>query len=215
MRRIDVPSSAPALIDDPGADNVDCRTVEDCDEFLSCINDMRRIDASSPSPAPARIDDLETSLRRMRAMYAEQGTQDVRANKEDMLSPAADTHTERREREARWRDVAGPRENIQRPASDSVLRSSLQRASRGGEDQIQIHSALPRTVSWSGDIESGSDKDQHQRPGPPTRAVSLEHEARSVLWFDAKAVAAAAASPHGSRAEVKLAMERTMDREKL
>ncbi|KAJ1469624.1 hypothetical protein T484DRAFT_1754340 [Baffinella frigidus] len=54
------PSPAPALVEDPGADTMNCRTVEDCDEFLSCIDDMRRIDASAPFPAPARIDDLET-----------------------------------------------------------------------------------------------------------------------------------------------------------
>ncbi|KAJ1469622.1 hypothetical protein T484DRAFT_1981879 [Baffinella frigidus] len=184
------PSPAPALVEDPGADNMHCRTVEDCDEFLSCIDDMRRIDASSPSPAPARIDNLETSLRCMRAMYADQGAQEAIANTANASNPAADTHTERREREARWRDLAGPRENIQRPAPGNFLRSSLQRASSGATDQCE-------------------------RPGPPTRAVSLEQEARPVLWFDAKAVAAAAASPHGSRAEVKLAMKRTMRRESL
>ncbi|KAJ1469623.1 hypothetical protein T484DRAFT_1981885 [Baffinella frigidus] len=186
------PSPAPALVDDPGTDNMNCRTVEDCDEFLSCIGDMRRIDASSPSPAPARIDDLETSLRRMRAMYAEQGAQEALANKADACTPAADTHKERREREALWREVAGPRENIQRPAPEKlrVLRSSPQPASSGEADQCE-------------------------RPRPPTRAVSSEHGARSVLWFDAKAVLAAAVSPHGSRLGVKLAMSRTMRREKL
>ncbi|KAJ1474070.1 hypothetical protein T484DRAFT_1971497 [Baffinella frigidus] len=192
MRRIDAPSSAPSLVDDPGADNMDCRTVEDCDEFLSCIDDMRRIDACSLSPAPARIDDLETSLRCMRAMYAEQGAQEAIANKADASPPAADTHKERREREARWRDLAGPRENIQRPAPDNfrpapdnVLRSSLQRASSGVADQ-------------------------RERLKPRNRAGSEEHEARHVLWYDHKAVAAAAASPAGSRAEVKLAMQRSM-----
>ncbi|KAJ1467586.1 hypothetical protein T484DRAFT_1921398 [Baffinella frigidus] len=52
-------------------DEILCRTVADCDELLDCLDDMRRIDASSSSPAPARIDDFEIRLQRERAMYAE------------------------------------------------------------------------------------------------------------------------------------------------
>ncbi|KAJ1469670.1 hypothetical protein T484DRAFT_1981783 [Baffinella frigidus] len=65
---------------------------------------MRHIDASSASPAPALIDDLETSLQRKRAVLHRE--QESPANKADACAPPADTLTERREREARWRDEA-------------------------------------------------------------------------------------------------------------
>ena len=46
-----------------------CCTAEDCVEFLSCIDDVRRIDASSTSPPPPLVDDLETSLQRMHPAF--------------------------------------------------------------------------------------------------------------------------------------------------
>jgi hypothetical protein len=67
MRRVDAsfPSPETALMN--------CHTVEDCDERLSCINDVRLIaasKASSVSPSTITlIDDLETRLWHMRAIY--------------------------------------------------------------------------------------------------------------------------------------------------
>jgi hypothetical protein len=67
MRRVDASFSSleTALMN--------CRTVEDCDERLSCINDVRLIAASKASSISsstiALIDDLETRLWHMRAIY--------------------------------------------------------------------------------------------------------------------------------------------------
>mmetsp|Transcript_48849 Transcript_48849/g.116307 ORF Transcript_48849/g.116307 Transcript_48849/m.116307 type:complete len:183 (-) Transcript_48849:51-599(-) len=168
-------------------DEILCRTVADCDELLDCLDDMRRIDASSSSPAPARIDDLETSLRCMRAMYAEQGAQEAIANKADASPPAADTHKERREREARWRDEL-PNERLRRASHWDALGVPK----RQGSSSTSSPAVAGTNVQPDFDIE--------------WKDIDSPH----VIWFDVKAVAAAADSLTGSRSGVVLAMQNSM-----
>ncbi|KAJ1471698.1 hypothetical protein T484DRAFT_2025994 [Baffinella frigidus] len=158
-------------------------------------------DACTPAADTHKERREREALWRDLAMYADQGAQEALTNKADACIPAAG-HKERREREAKRRDLAGPRENLRRLASDNVLRSSIQRASREDEDQSQRSRLSTRAVSLGTDIES------------TILIPGQEHDAPSVLRFDAKAVAAAAAaSPHGSRSEVKLAMKRSISLE--
>jgi len=105
-----------------------CRTVEDCDEILSYIADMRLNDAASPAPAPAVIDDLEISLQRERAKFAEHREQEIIACRADVCSSVADTQKDvaldvsletsletslqRRLSSLQWSDGSG--ENMQR-----------------------------------------------------------------------------------------------------
>mmetsp|Transcript_6649 Transcript_6649/g.15660 ORF Transcript_6649/g.15660 Transcript_6649/m.15660 type:complete len:176 (-) Transcript_6649:50-577(-) len=161
-------------------DEILCRTVADCDEFLDCIDDMRRIDASSSSPAPARIDDLKTSLQRERAMYAEHCEQEIIACKA--------THTERREREARWRDEL-PNERLRREPDEDAL---------GQPKRLGSAIYFSRAISDTTDTE------------PACTSPRQEHDSSSLVWFDAKAVAAAADGLTGSRSRVKLAMQNSM-----
>ncbi|KAJ1494275.1 hypothetical protein T484DRAFT_1741498 [Baffinella frigidus] len=70
---------------------MNCLTVEDCDHHLSCIADVRLIDASSSSTISSStmtaIAECETSLMLMRAKYmdriADQHAQDVLARQAD------------------------------------------------------------------------------------------------------------------------------------
>ena len=135
VRQSEASCCSPAgLIDD--AMDLKCRNVRDCDEFLSCIEVMRLIESLEGDGEAARIDNLEKSLQRMRAMFA------------DQLAQAALAHKS----------------------------------------------------------ESARSHDAHQ--GPAARCIiAQEHD--TVLWFDATAVAAAAASPAG-RAGVKQAMKQSM-----
>mmetsp|Transcript_6651 Transcript_6651/g.15668 ORF Transcript_6651/g.15668 Transcript_6651/m.15668 type:complete len:178 (-) Transcript_6651:45-578(-) len=163
-------------------DEILCRTVADCDEFLDCIDDMRRIDASSSSPAPARIDDLKTSLQRERAMYAEHCEQEIIACKA--------THTERREREARWRDEF-PNERLRRASHESDV-DYIGLLTRQGSSSSTSPAVAGTNVQPDFDIE--------------WKDIDSPH----VIWFDVKAVAAAADSLTGSRSGVALAMQNSM-----
>mmetsp|Transcript_48842 Transcript_48842/g.116279 ORF Transcript_48842/g.116279 Transcript_48842/m.116279 type:complete len:182 (-) Transcript_48842:51-596(-) len=167
-------------------DEILCRTVADCDEFLDCIDDMRRIDASSASPAPALIDDLETSLQRKRAVLHRE--QESPANKADVCAPPADTLTERREREARWRDEL-PNERLRREPDEDAL---------GQPKRLGSAIYFSRAISDTTDTE------------PACTSPRQEHDSSSLVWFDAKAVAAAADGLTGSRSRVKLAMQNSM-----
>jgi hypothetical protein len=162
-------------------------TVADCDEFLDCIDDMRRIDASSSFPAPARIDNLEISLQRERAMYAEHGEQEILACRAGGCSPPADAHTERREREARWRDEL-PGELLRSESHGDALGP----LKRQGSSSSSAPSLTGTNVQPDFDVEW-----QHL-------------DSPRVIWFDAEAVAAAADSLTGSRSGVVLAMQNSM-----
>mmetsp|Transcript_48846 Transcript_48846/g.116296 ORF Transcript_48846/g.116296 Transcript_48846/m.116296 type:complete len:181 (-) Transcript_48846:40-582(-) len=166
-------------------DEILCRTVADCDEFLDCIDDMRRIDASSASPAPALIDDLETSLQRKRAVLHRE--QESPANKADVCAPPADTLTERREREARWRDEL-PNERLRRASHWDALGVPK----RQGSSSTSSPAVAGTNVQPDFDIE--------------WKDIDSPH----VIWFDVKAVAAAADSLTGSRSGVALAMQNSM-----
>mmetsp|Transcript_48843 Transcript_48843/g.116283 ORF Transcript_48843/g.116283 Transcript_48843/m.116283 type:complete len:181 (-) Transcript_48843:51-593(-) len=166
-------------------DEILCRTVADCDEFLDCIDDMRRIDASSASPAPALIDDLETSLQRKRAVLHRE--QESPANKADVCAPPADTLTERREREARWRDEL-PNERLRRASHWDALGVPK----RQGSSSTSSPAVAGTNVQPDFDIE--------------WKDIDSPH----VIWFDVKAVAAAADSLTGSRSGVVLAMQNSM-----
>mmetsp|Transcript_9636 Transcript_9636/g.22624 ORF Transcript_9636/g.22624 Transcript_9636/m.22624 type:complete len:178 (-) Transcript_9636:41-574(-) len=165
-----------------------CRTVEDCDEFLACIDVMRRIDASSASPAPALIDDLETSLQRKRAVLHRE--QESPANKADACAPPADTLTERREREARWRDEL-PNERLRHASHGSDV-DYMGLLTRQGSSSSTSPAVAGTNVQPDFDIE-WKDLDSPR-----------------VIWFDVKAVAAAADSLTGSRSGVALAMQNSM-----
>ena len=242
---------------------MNCHTVEDCDEYLACIADMRLIDAASPTPEPALIDDLETSLRRMRSMYADHREPSALAHitnscaqpraartQDTLLPPTAarnpDTRVELPEPEACSGEIVKPRKNIQRPAEDfvqfpgaptgekdglaglagrslspparpsgepSLINPPLQRTETPGEhladEGIPGHStAMEHTSQRPASLPVASTVETAGVAGVETRSLSSPTQSR--LWFDATAVAAAAAGDDGSRGAVKLAMVNSM-----
>ena len=82
--RQEAASSPPALAIDEGMD-LNCQNVQDCDECLSCIEVMRLIDCTSPTPEPARIDKLEKSLQRMRLAFAAQLPREIIQHPDNVL----------------------------------------------------------------------------------------------------------------------------------
>ena len=180
--------------------NMHCRTVEDCDEILSYIADMRLLDAASPAPAPAVIDDLEISLQRERAKFAEHREQEIIACRADVCSPVADMQN----------DVA-PDVSPGTSLETSLQRhlSSLQQSDGSGENMSRRGRSSTR------------DADPLTIQSFATRAPSIEiesscvipkqeHDSPSLISFDADLIAAAANSLTGSRSEVKAAMQKSM-----
>ena len=181
--------------------NMHCRTVEHCDEILSYIADMRLIDAASPTPAPAVIDDIEISLQRERAKFAEHREQAIIACRADACSTAADTQ----------KDVAPDVSLVEISPQTSLQRrlSSLQRSNGSGDNAERrrrssagdallptIYSCATRAPSI--DIESAC------------IIPEQEHDSFPLISFDAELIAAAADSLTGSRSEVKAAMQKSM-----
>ncbi|KAJ1474058.1 hypothetical protein T484DRAFT_1751814 [Baffinella frigidus] len=120
-------------------------------------------------------------------MYAEHREQEIIACKAGVCSPPADTHTERREREARWRDEL-PNERLRRASHWDALGVPK----RQGSSSTSSPAAAGTNVQPDFDIE--------------WKDLDSPH----VIWFDVKAVAAAADSLTGSRSGVKLAMQNSM-----
>ncbi|KAJ1474015.1 hypothetical protein T484DRAFT_1971637 [Baffinella frigidus] len=181
MRLVDAP--APALVVDPGTNNQNCPNVEYCDEFLSNIDDVRLIDASPSSSISASTIAL---INELEMSLKRMRTMCVARNtrEQEVLAHKADvcspTATACLGDLCLARDTASSSPTVQ----SEGLRSSPGRASSGVEDR----------------------RPGQNSPIPPGRA----HDSPSLVWFDEDAVAAAAASPCGSRSGVKLAMANTI-----
>ena len=163
-----------------------------CEDDMCCKK-------SAPLP-PAPIDDLETTLQRIRAMCANHCEQEALAHTATTCSTAAArsqyTQQEHPGLEACSRDLDEPCENTERPARERVRRSSLKHASNEERERRWTLRSPTLAVSWCTNIES------------VCIIPAREHESASLLWFDAAAVTAAAAS--GSRLDVKAAMEKSI-----
>jgi hypothetical protein len=244
---------------------MDCRIVAagvlggEVDDFVSCIDDWRRIEAASSESA--LIVDLDTSLQRI-ASYAEHREQEAIPYEADVSSH--DTDTERSESAACSRDFDEPREDTDRPARELMLQQIRAMCADHREQEATAHTATvcstaaarsqytpqehPGLETCSRDLDepckntertawetfrrsslehvsneetSAGRKELRRNLSYPALAVSWctniesvciiparEHESASLLWFDAAAVAAAAAS--GSRVDVKAAMEKSI-----
>ena len=176
-----------------------CRTVEDCDEILSYIADMRLIDAASPTPAPAVIDDLEIRLQRERAKFAGHHEQEIMTCRADLCFPVADTQ----------KHVTQNVSLETSPETSPQKRlSSLQRSEISGNNMQRLRR------SSAGDALQPTIQSFARAPSIGIESACIipeeEHESPSLISFDADLIAAAADSLTGSRSEVKAAMQKGM-----